>query len=120
VAFSFEQIVLRVFATFRGAVLKKNISLSHNILPTVPMRVIGDVHRIEHVFSNLLSNAIKFSPEGKSVRVEILCDGYSRNNNDNEIANVTVSVEDEGAGISTEDQAKLFNSFVQIRPGTIQ
>eukprot|EP00596_Hydrurales_sp_CCMP1899_P003636 CAMPEP_0119051700 /NCGR_PEP_ID=MMETSP1177-20130426/73233_1 /TAXON_ID=2985 /ORGANISM="Ochromonas sp, Strain CCMP1899" /LENGTH=828 /DNA_ID=CAMNT_0007031009 /DNA_START=692 /DNA_END=3175 /DNA_ORIENTATION=+ len=120
VAFSFEQIVLRGFATFQGAVVKKNISLSHNIFPTVPMRVIGDVHRIEHVFSNLLSNAIKFSPEGKSVRVEILCDGYSRNDDDHEIANVTVSVEDKGAGISSEDQAKLFNSFVQIRPGTIQ
>jgi signal transduction histidine kinase len=64
VSFSFEHILLRVFATFRGAVVKKNISLSHSILPTVPMRVIGDVHRIEHVISNLLSNAIKFSPEG--------------------------------------------------------
>jgi copper chaperone CopZ len=120
VAFSFEQILLRAFATFQGALVKKNISLSHNILPTVPMRVIGDVHRMEHVMSNLISNAIKFSPEGKSVRVEILCDGYSRNDKDHEIANVTVSVEDEGAGISSEDQAKLFNSFVQIQPGTIQ
>jgi CheY-like chemotaxis protein len=35
-------------------------------------------------------------------------------------ADVTVSIEDEGAGISPEDQAKLFNMFVQIRPGTIQ
>lgn len=47
--FSFEQIVFRVFATFRGAVTKKNLSLSHKIFPTVPSLVIGDVHRIEHV-----------------------------------------------------------------------
>jgi hypothetical protein len=119
-SFSFKQIILRVFATFRGAVLKKNISLSHIIFPTVPLRVIGDVHRIEHVISNLLSNAIKFSPEGKSVRVEILCGSCSRNIDGREIANVTVSIEDKGAGISEEDQAKLFSSFVQIRPSTIQ
>lgn len=120
ISFSFQQIILRVFATFRGAVLKKNISLSYIILPSVPLRVIGDVHRIEHVISNLLSNAIKFSPEGESVRVEILCGSCARNIDGREIVNVTVSVEDKGAGISEEDQAKLFNSFVQIRPGTIQ
>jgi signal transduction histidine kinase len=93
-AFSFEQIVLRVFATFRGAVTKKNLSLSHKIFPQVP-DVIGDVHRIEHVFSNLLSNAIKFSPEGASVRVEIFCGSREIGTDGEEIANVTVAVKDE-------------------------
>jgi two-component system chemotaxis sensor kinase CheA len=37
-----------------------------------------------------------------------------------EIANVTVSVNDEGVGISKEDQTKLFDNFVQLRPGSIQ
>jgi signal transduction histidine kinase len=111
--FSLEQVVLRVFATFRGAVTKKNLSLSHKIFLTVP-DVIGDVHKIEHVFSNLLSNAIKFSPEGASVRVEIVCDSREQSPDGGEIANVTVAVQDEGGGISQEDQAKLFNRLAFI------
>lgn len=120
VPFSFEQMLLRVFSAFRGAATKKNMSLSHTILPLVPLSVIGDVHRIEHILSNLLSNAIKFSPEGKRVTVEIFCDAITRSLDGRATANVTVSVEDEGPGISVQDQAKLFDSFVQIRPGTLQ
>jgi hypothetical protein len=149
VPFSFEQVISRVFLTFRGAVNKKNLTLTHNILPSVPSQLVGDVHRIEHVIGNLLSNAIKFSPYGKAIKVVISCDTgcIKCSPMSNEIADVTVSIEDEGiniykclyiyiyiiyvythiyiviyigAGLSKEDQSKLFNSFVQIRPGTIQ
>jgi signal transduction histidine kinase len=34
--------------------------------------------------------------------------------------NMTVSIIDQGPGISPEDQAKLFNNFVQVRAGTLQ
>eukprot|EP00596_Hydrurales_sp_CCMP1899_P005561 CAMPEP_0119047914 /NCGR_PEP_ID=MMETSP1177-20130426/55756_1 /TAXON_ID=2985 /ORGANISM="Ochromonas sp, Strain CCMP1899" /LENGTH=418 /DNA_ID=CAMNT_0007023091 /DNA_START=1112 /DNA_END=2368 /DNA_ORIENTATION=+ len=118
--FSFEHVILKVFATFRGAVTQKNLSLSHKIYPNVPIEVIGDVHRIEHVFSNMLSNAIKFSPEGKAVRLEVLCESISERVDGTKIANTVITVEDAGVGISKDDQAKLFNSFVQIRPGTLQ
>jgi CheY-like chemotaxis protein len=120
VHFSFEKVISRVFSIFRGAILKKNLSLTHDILPLVPSQLVGDVHRIEHVISNLLSNAIKFSSHGKAINVVISCDAFSKKDICNMIANVTVSIQDEGAGISEEDQAKLFSSFVQIRPGTIQ
>ena len=39
-------------------------------------------------------------------------------NGDN--ATVMVVVKDEGPGISSEDQKKLFKNFVQIRPGKLQ
>jgi signal transduction histidine kinase len=96
--FSFEHVILRVFATFRGAVTQKNLSLSHKIFPSVPMEVIGDVHRIEHVFSNLLSNAIKFSPEGKSVRLEVMCESISERLDGTKVTNVVTTVQDEGVG----------------------
>jgi signal transduction histidine kinase len=67
--FSFELVISRVFLTFRGAIIKKNLLLTHNIHPLVPLQLVGDVYRIEHVISNLLSNAIKFSEFGKAIKV---------------------------------------------------
>jgi signal transduction histidine kinase len=96
--FSFEHVILRVFATFHGAVTQKNLSLSHKIFPSVPTEVIGDVHRIEHVFSNMLSNAIKFSSEGKSVRLEVMCESISERLDGTKVANVVTTVQDEGVG----------------------
>jgi CheY-like chemotaxis protein len=120
VHFSIEKVISRVFLTFRGAIVKKNLFLTHDILPLVPSQLVGDVHRIEHVISNLLNNAIKFSSHGKAINVVVSCDAFCKKDIRHMIANVTVSIQDEGAGISEEDQAKLFSSFVQIRPGTIQ
>jgi signal transduction histidine kinase len=121
VPFSFEQVILRVFLKFRGASVKKNLSLSHEILPTVPSKLIGDIHRIEDTISNLLSNAIKFSPDGKSVRVVISSDAVRVRSLDGcKIADVKVSIKDEGRGMSKNAQAKLFDSFLQSRPETIQ
>lgn len=58
------------------------------------------------VLDNLLSNAIKFSPAGKEIRV--------RSRHDQ--AGVTCSVQDEGPGLSPEDQARLFQRGARLTP----
>ncbi|NUN07925.1 MAG: PAS domain-containing sensor histidine kinase [Ignavibacteriaceae bacterium] len=55
----------------------------------------------KQIFSNLISNAVKFTPVGKNVNVSI-----SVHN-----PNLYIEVQDEGIGISVEDQKMLFNSF---------
>lgn len=64
----------------------------------------GDPVRIELILSNLVSNAIKYSPNGGTIVTTIGLDGDS----------VLTSVKDEGIGISTEDQARLFRSFERL------
>lgn len=56
---------------------------------------------LKHIVMNLLSNAIKFSPPGSVVRVSTTHDGRR----------FTLRVQDEGAGISKEDQLHLFERF---------
>ena len=66
--------------------------------------VIGDRSRLVTIVSSLLDNACKFSPEGNEVRVSIACtDGE-----------VTISVEDDGFGIATNDLDILFTQFGRI------
>jgi len=58
------------------------------------------------VLENLLSNAIKFSEPGKLVRVVI----------NEEPAHLVCSVQDEGPGLTKDEQKKLFQKGVRLGP----
>ncbi len=58
------------------------------------------------VLDNLLSNAVKYSEWGKQIRV-ILCEGPE---------DCICHVEDEGPGLSEEDQRRLFRRGVRLNP----
>ncbi|WP_231460171.1 PAS domain-containing sensor histidine kinase [Pedobacter sp. Leaf132] len=64
-------------------------------------KVMGDESHIIQVINNLLSNAIKYSPDAKTIEVNIA----------NVSEYVKVSVRDFGIGISPEDTAKVFERF---------
>jgi signal transduction histidine kinase len=93
-----------------AAMLRREVQLAadgtddHRLLVDVPeegLRVIGDEHRLEQVVVNLVANAVKYSPEGGTVRV-------SGRREDNV---VRVYVEDQGLGIPTEHQSRVFSKF---------
>ncbi|MCQ3931600.1 MAG: hypothetical protein DPW16_14170 [Chloroflexi bacterium] len=81
------------------------VSLHISISPDLPV-VQGEAHRLERVFTNLITNAIKYSGKGKSVYVTV-----SRASN-----YVTISVADNGAGISAEYLPFIFDRFYRV-PG---
>eukprot|EP01035_Chromulina_nebulosa_P069605 gene69605-biopygen44339 len=89
--------------------------------PAVPELVLGDQYRIEHVIGNLLSNAIKFSPEDSEVVVEVSVETIRFGaGGAHTVCVILLSVLDAGPGIAPSDQARLFQNFVQIRPGQLQ
>jgi signal transduction histidine kinase len=45
---------------------------------------------------------------------------YNTDNNKKNVIPITVSITDEGPGISLENQRKLFNNFIQINPNQMQ
>jgi signal transduction histidine kinase len=68
---------------------------------------------LRQILTNLLSNALKYSPSDRAVRFKIQSQPEA----------VIFQVQDEGIGISTQDQEQLFNSFyrasnVGSTPGT--
>jgi signal transduction histidine kinase len=71
---------------------------------TTPAAVLVDVSVAVQVLENLVSNAVKYSPPGRNIHVRLkkLPDA------------VRCEVQDEGPGLSAEDQKKLFGKFARL------
>ncbi len=89
-----------VGATFDPLAGEKGIELVVD-LPQEPLEVRCDRSRIELALSNLLQNALKFTPAGG--QVELGCEAGE--------GLVRWSVQDNGVGISPEDQPHIFERF---------
>jgi len=76
----------------------KNISIHNQISPN--QLVYADQNMLMAILRNLLTNAIKFTHPYKNIYLSVI---------DNEI-DITISVKDEGVGISSENLDKLFKS----------
>ena len=76
----------------------------HTVLIDLPAdlpRVMADRGRIVQVLNNLLANAARHSPESHPIRIAAEHDGM----------HVSVSVSDEGRGLSPERLARLFRKY---------
>ena len=74
-----------------------------------PFRMSADPVRLQQVFTNLLSNAAKFTPPGGHVRVEASTTPST----------ATITVKDDGAGITAEFLPHVFEGFQrEPRPST--
>jgi signal transduction histidine kinase len=90
----------------------RTVLTSHELKVDKPSGVVNaevDPDRFQIVIRNLLSNAAKYSPAGSTIKVIV-----SRN------GGASVSVTDEGIGIASEDQTRLFTRFVRIEKQSTQ
>ena len=87
---------------FAGSAQRKAIE----VLTDCPaaLALVTDRSDLSRILENLLSNALKFSPSGKQVWLR--AEGTA--------THVRISVEDQGPGISPEDQQKLFKKFQRL------
>ena len=74
--------------------------------PADAITIVTDPRRVRQILLNLLSNAIKFGNQ-KPIVVECV---------PKEDGGVSISVTDQGEGISDEDQHRIFEEFVQVSP----
>jgi two-component system OmpR family sensor kinase len=82
---------------------EKGVRLEMAVGP--PVTVVGDIDRLEQLFSNLLDNAIKNSPAGGEVHLTAsrFTEGYAE-----------VKVTDSGPGIPPEQLSYVFERFYQV------
>jgi two-component system sensor histidine kinase/response regulator len=73
-------------------------------LPESPVLAWVDRSLTVQVLDNLISNAIKFSPVGKTIRMSV------QRTEDG----ILCEVQDEGPGLSGEDQKRLFGKFARL------
>ncbi|MFI1411957.1 sensor histidine kinase [Streptomyces sp. NPDC020707] len=72
-------------------------------LPEEPVRITGDVHRLQQAIGNVLANARTHTPPGTEVTITLSTGP----------AGVHVEVSDNGPGIPDELQAEVFGRFVR-------
>jgi len=85
----------------------KGVNLILNYSATVPESVVGDCNRIRQIVTNLAGNAVKFTEEG---HVAINVDGCVID----DVANITIAVEDSGIGIPMDKLESIFRKFEQV------
>lgn len=121
VDFDVTDVVNTVFATCKASAQSKDINLVSDLAQNLPKSILGDRFKIEHVLCNLLTNAIKFSPANSTVTVRATHSAFA----DDPVSGakrvmMEIAVVDQGPGISAANITRLFQSFVQIRPGALQ
>jgi two-component system sensor histidine kinase/response regulator len=71
---------------------------------TAPVKALADRDVMVQVVENLVSNAVKYSPPGKNI--------FARTSQD--AGSVRIEVQDEGPGLSPEDQKRLFGKYARL------
>ncbi|MEN9868448.1 MAG: hypothetical protein RL748_4038, partial [Pseudomonadota bacterium] len=93
----------QVFKRHQPHATAKQVGLSCQFDPGLPLLIESDPRRLQQIVSHLLSNAIKFSDHGEIVlRVQQTGD-----------ASLRIEVTDQGIGIAPQDIGNLFQPFTQ-------
>ena len=95
--------------TYSVGAAEKNIDLNFFMDPTISPKLKGDPTKIKEILINLLSNAIKFTPYGGEINLEI----RKVKNHDDRMPMIQFSVQDNGIGMTREQQKRIFEAFSQ-------
>ncbi len=96
-------ILQNMFNGFLPVANKKNQSLTLDIPPSVPI-VKADKQRLEQILLNLLTNAFKFTGESGRIQIRLI----------KMDTKLVVEVEDDGPGITNEEQKRIFTPYYRI------
>jgi signal transduction histidine kinase len=99
--YSMKDVLYNVFSAVEPLANDKKLGFKVEAQPDMP-KGHGDERRLTQVVLNLVGNAIKFSDAGA-----VIIKASSTN------GSFTVAVQDNGPGISTADQGKIFEEFQQ-------
>jgi signal transduction histidine kinase len=97
------EIVQRIVGNYLVPAEKLDLSVATRIADGIPI-INADQIMIERAVTNLIDNAIKYTPNGGKVEVGVDVDTHQ----------ITISVKDNGYGISPENQANIFDRHVRI------
>ncbi|MCK5853661.1 MAG: response regulator [Sulfurovaceae bacterium] len=94
--------------TYAVKASEKEIELTFYLDPKINKKLFGDAIKIKEVLINLMSNAVKFTDFGGHINVEIL-----KVDTKDKKAILSFSIEDDGVGMTKEQQLNVFAAFAQ-------
>jgi PAS domain S-box-containing protein len=105
--FPIETLIDDALGMHDAAARAKGLTLSQKIDPGLPDELRGDAMRLQEILGTFIGNAVKFSEHGE-IAVQARATGE-----DHHSVLLRIEVSDQGIGISPEQQARLFNPFIQ-------
>ncbi|EKO3426798.1 histidine kinase [Vibrio fluvialis] len=111
IPFDIKSIVYDVHDIFDYKAKKHGVKLHVDMNGTLPP-LVGDPLRIKQIMLNFVSNAIKFSEQGE-VTMRLRGEASSES-----VMALHFSVQDNGIGLSEEEQLKVFDNFQQADSST--
>ncbi len=112
IEFDLETVLEESLELVAASAAQKGIDLSLDVADQVPLSVFGDPGRLRQILLNLLSNGVKFTEWG-SVSVAV-----SREAVRDDVIVLRIAVSDTGIGMTAEQQAGLFEAFMQADRST--
>lgn len=98
------EIVRDTYAAYRHELDREGFIHALTVADDLP-RITGAADAIAQAVVNLVSNAMKYSPDEKSLTIDVACETRRGRHG------VLISVKDRGIGIRPEDRAHLFEGF---------
>jgi signal transduction histidine kinase/CheY-like chemotaxis protein len=99
-----SQFITNIFTSLSAKAKEKNINYNKVENSDMPQTVIVDESKLGQVLTNILGNALKFTPSNRSIELNIAVDKNI----------LKIAVFDEGVGIDTKEQIKLFDKYAQV------
>jgi len=108
VAFNVHEIIGKAIESKNIQIESKKGSLQSSLLATNP-QVVGDKIHLTNVVINLLDNAIKYN----LLQPEIVINTVNRN------GSILIRVKDNGIGINSSDQKRIFEKLFRVHTGNL-
>ena len=106
-SFLLRNMVGQALRTLSSRAIEKGLEMVFNVEQDVPDALIGDPGRLRQVLINLVGNAVKFTDKGEiSIIVSLVSESGDG-------VLVKFAVNDEGIGITPEQQERIFEAFEQ-------
>lgn len=106
---TFKELIEDVNETIGFRIKEKKQKCQYVLSKDLPNFIITDRHKLIQIMINIMSNANKYTQIGGRIIVHILpCDENT----------IEFSIEDDGIGISIENQGRLFDAFFQVKEST--
>lgn len=103
-ALQLDLLIQGVATSLRPQITRKGQRLTLDLPPEAPAAH-GDANRVTQILANLLSNATKYTPDGGAITLRLRPAGDQ----------VRVDVQDDGIGLSAEEQRQLFTKFYRAK-----